>query len=357
VPRTPLHQRLISIVEPVCQAAGYELVDLRFLLEQGGWTLRVAVDLPLDEHTDPQEVPSDRVDLEDCEKVSRELSAVLDVEDPIPQAFSLEVSSPGIDRPLRTAAHFQHFAGSEARIQLAMPVRMEPPGSPGSADAAAGSSVERRNFKGILQGVVDGKVAIECDGTSFQLPIDDIESAKLVPDWDAVMKGKSGVGNPLPKPIKPGHRPSQKRRGGHGDARRGQPSEAESSAQANAPRASSAGNPTRASSAGNPTRASSAENAIRTSGAGNPTRASGAANATHASGAANATHASGAANATRASSAGNDGGQSAQVAEPGQADHVGQAGQPGQAPQHAGPSTRERRLGSAASDAENKEQG
>src|ERR1041384_3321964 len=186
--RNPLQQRLISIVEPVCLAAGYELVELRFVLEQGGWTLRVAIDRPLDEHSDPDEVPTDRVDLLDCENLSRELSAVLDVEDPIPQAFSLEVSSPGIDRPLRTVAHYQHFAGSEAKIQLAVPLRHAPQGSP-----------ERRNFKGILQGVVDGKVAIECDGTTFELPMDDIEHARLVPDWDAVMKGKSGVGAPLAK--------------------------------------------------------------------------------------------------------------------------------------------------------------
>ncbi|HET7502898.1 MAG TPA: ribosome maturation factor RimP [Kofleriaceae bacterium] len=208
--RPPLHQRLISIVEPVCEAAGYELVELRFLLEQGGWTLRVAVDLPLDQHLDPEEIPSDRVDLEDCENLSRELSAVLDVEDPIPQAFHLEVSSPGIDRPLRTAAHFQHFVGSEAKIQLAIPLAL-PTG-------------ERRNFKGILQGVADGKVAIECDGATFQLPIDDIDHARLVPDWDAVMKGKSGVGKPPARPIKPGHRPSEKRRarsGGPGAQARG----------------------------------------------------------------------------------------------------------------------------------------
>lgn len=199
--RPPLQQRLISIVEPVCEAAGYELVDLRYVLEQGGWTLRVAVDLPLDEHTDPHEVPSDRVDLEDCENLSRELSAVLDVEDPIPQAFSLEVSSPGIDRPLRTVKHYQHFAGSEAKIQLATALS---PASPGA--------VERRNFKGILQGVEGDKVMIECEGTTFRLPIDEIEHAKLVPDWDAVMKGKSGAGKPVAKPVKPGHRPSQKRR-------------------------------------------------------------------------------------------------------------------------------------------------
>src|SRR5689334_2042815 len=65
--RAPLQQRLISIVEPVCEAAGYELVELRFVLEQGGWTLRVAVDLPFDEHTDLDEVPTERVDLEACE--------------------------------------------------------------------------------------------------------------------------------------------------------------------------------------------------------------------------------------------------------------------------------------------------
>ena len=211
--RTPLQQRLISIVEPVCVAAGYELVELRFVLEQGGWTLRVAIDRPLDEHTSPDEVPSDRVALEDCEKLSRELSAVLDVEDPIPQAFHLEVSSPGIDRPLRTVQHYNHFAGSEAKIQLATPHQVAPHGPEGSAGSATPG--ERRNFKGILRGVVDGKVAIECDGTTFHLPIEDIEHAKLVPDWDAVMKGGSGIGKSAGRSSpagKPGHRPSQKRR-------------------------------------------------------------------------------------------------------------------------------------------------
>jgi ribosome maturation factor RimP len=194
--RNPLHQRLIQIIEPVLEQSGFELVDVRFVLEQGGWVLRVQADLPLSEVTDLSQVPSDRVDLEDCENISRELSAVLDVEDPIPQAYHLEVSSPGIDRPLRTAAHFAHFIGSEAKIQLAVPVH-----------TATG---ERKNFKGELKGVVDGKVEILCDGQPFQLPIEDIDHAKLVPDWDAVMHGKSGVGAKEPKPVKPGHRPSQK---------------------------------------------------------------------------------------------------------------------------------------------------
>jgi ribosome maturation factor RimP len=204
VSRNPLHHRLITIIEPVLQAAGFELVDVRFLLEQGGWVLRVQVDVPLDEVTDLSEVPSDRVDLSDCENISRELSAVLDVEDPIPQAYHLEVSSPGIDRPLRTAAHFNHFAGSEAKIQLAVPLHVD--------------TGERKNFKGVLKGVIDDKVEIVCDGQTFQLPIADIDHAKLVPDWDAVMHGRSGVGvNPAnqPKPIKPGHRPSQKHKQKH----------------------------------------------------------------------------------------------------------------------------------------------
>jgi len=188
--RNPLHTKLIAIIEPVLQQSGFELVDVRFLLEQGGWVLRVQVDLPLSEVTDLSEVPSDRVDLEDCENISRELSAVLDVEDPIPQAYHLEVSSPGIDRPLRTPDHFRHFAGSEAKIQLAVPLHLE--------------GGERRNFKGKLKGVIDDKVEIDVDGHTFQLPIGDIEHAKLVPDWDAVMHGRSGVGTPPPaKDFKP----------------------------------------------------------------------------------------------------------------------------------------------------------
>lgn len=201
--RNPLQQRLIQIVEPVVEGAGFELVDLRFLLEQGGWVLRVQVDLPLpalsarSEVADLSQVPSDRVDLQDCENLSRELSAVLDVEDPIPQAYQLEVSSPGIDRPLRKAADFSYFTGSEAKIQLAIPLQTQ--------------TGERRNFKGILRGVIDDKVEIECDGQKFQLPLADVDNAKLVPDWEAVMKGGSGVGaSKLPKPIKPGHRPSHK---------------------------------------------------------------------------------------------------------------------------------------------------
>ncbi|MBA3465523.1 MAG: ribosome maturation factor RimP [Deltaproteobacteria bacterium] len=194
--RNPLQTKLISIVEPVCNAAGYDLVELRFVTEQGGPVLRIAVDLPLGDATDLSQVPEDRVDLSDCENLSRELSAVLDVDDPIPGMYSLEVSSPGIDRPLRTPKHFAHFVGSDAKISLAFPITT-PTG-------------ERKNFRGVLAGFADGKVAMDVDGQRYELPLEDIETAKLVPDWDAVMAGKSGIGPKLNKPIKPGHRPSTK---------------------------------------------------------------------------------------------------------------------------------------------------
>jgi ribosome maturation factor RimP len=200
--RNPLQTKLIEIIEPVVNAAKLELVDVRFLLDQGGWTLRVQIDVPVANITNITEVSTDRVSLADCEAISHELSAVLDVEDPIKQAYALEVGSPGIDRPLRLPSHFAHFKGCEAKLTLALPLPL--------ADGG-----ERRNFKGILQGVSpeQDKIMIECDGESFELVIADIDTAKLVPDWDAVMKGKSGVGTSnLPKPIKPGHRPSQKQK-------------------------------------------------------------------------------------------------------------------------------------------------
>src|SRR5439155_25796120 len=136
--RSSLHTKLFAIVEPAVEAAGFELADLRFVLEQGGWTLRVQISLPLVEGQDIAALGPDQVDIADCEEVSRELSAVLDVEDPIPQAYSLEVSSPGIDRPLRTVRHFAHFVGSEAKITMAIPLHTE--------------TGDRKNFKGTLEG-------------------------------------------------------------------------------------------------------------------------------------------------------------------------------------------------------------
>lgn len=198
----PLTDRLIALVEPVCHDAGCELVDLRLLMEQGGWVLRVCVDRLLAEGEVPDlaAVQEERVDLSTCEELSRQLSAVLDVADPIPQAYSLEVSSPGIDRPLRTAAHFTLYRGAEAKVQLAVPLTVTGPSGPS----------ERRNFRGELLGVVGepGRelVAIDVDGKRFELPLADVESARLVPDWDDVMRGGSGVSFPSQRAQKGGKR-------------------------------------------------------------------------------------------------------------------------------------------------------
>ena len=171
---TDIARQLIDIAEPVCRASGYELVDIDYTSSPAGWVVRVYIDRP-------SEWPSAAgpIGLEDCERISRELGAVLDVEDPLPHAYSLEVSSPGIDRPLRTAAHFQRCAGQTAKIALAAPLD------------------GRKNFKGVLRGVEgegDGaRVLIEVDGTEFRLPIADVASARVVPDWDALMKSRQGV--------------------------------------------------------------------------------------------------------------------------------------------------------------------
>jgi ribosome maturation factor RimP len=122
------------------------------------------------------------IDFEDCEALSRQLGAVLDVEDPVPHHYSLEVSSPGIDRPLRTADHFQRYLGETAKVAL--------------REGLAG----RRNFRGVIRTLEPSPgpdaevVVIDVDGTEFRLPIRDVASARLVPDWDALMKGRRPAG-------------------------------------------------------------------------------------------------------------------------------------------------------------------
>jgi len=145
-----LKERLINLLESPLQAMGYELVDLDARIGGNG-LLRLYID---------QEAG---VDLDDCERVSRQIGAFLDVEEPIPGSYTLEVSSPGLDRPLRTAAHFDRFVSHEAKIKTAVPID------------------GRRNFRGWLRGVEGDRVLIEVDGVEWRVPIDDIATAKLVP--------------------------------------------------------------------------------------------------------------------------------------------------------------------------------
>jgi ribosome maturation factor RimP len=102
--------------------------------------------------------------------VSRDVSAALDVADFISHAYQLEVSSPGLDRPLRRERDFARFAGERARVRL--------------LDGVEG----RRNFSGILCGAKDGLVEIQCEGRSFRFSVKDVAKANLVPDWDKELK-------------------------------------------------------------------------------------------------------------------------------------------------------------------------
>ncbi len=144
-------QDLAALFEPVVESMGYELVGVEF--QQGGshGTLRVYID------------HADGVSLDDCAAISHQISGILDVEEPIRQAYDLEISSPGVDRPLFKREDYARFGGETAKIKLAV--------------ALAG----RRNFKGRLLGVSEsGDVRIEVDGEEFELPYADIARANLV---------------------------------------------------------------------------------------------------------------------------------------------------------------------------------
>jgi ribosome maturation factor RimP len=147
-----MKNRLIDLLEPVAAGLGYELIEIEFSSVGRNSVVRVYID-----RTDGA-----GVGLDDCERVSRAIGAVLEVEDPIGHEYQLEVSSPGFDRPLRTAAHFARYAGSEARIELAAPIE------------------GRRRFRGLLGAVEDGNVMIEVDRREWKLPLAGISKARLV---------------------------------------------------------------------------------------------------------------------------------------------------------------------------------
>ncbi len=144
-------QNLTELFAPVVELMGYELVGVEFSGGSGHGTLRVYID------------HEDGVNLDDCANISHQISAILDVEEPIQQAYNLEVSSPGLDRPLFKLEDYQRFIGQLVKIKMAI--------------ALSG----RRNFKGVLQAVVEPNlIEIEVDGEVYQLPLADIGKANLV---------------------------------------------------------------------------------------------------------------------------------------------------------------------------------
>lgn len=155
-----------TLAEPYVNDAGFELCEVQAGREASGFVVRIFIDRLPAEDAGAVANPTS-ISHEDCERVSRDMSAALDVADLIPHAYQLEVSSPGLDRPLRRERDFARFAGQSARIRL--------------TEGVDG----RRNFSGTLRGAHDGLVEIECDGRSYQLPIAAVAQAKLIPDWEA----------------------------------------------------------------------------------------------------------------------------------------------------------------------------
>ncbi|RBO53232.1 ribosome maturation factor RimP [Rhodovulum sp. BSW8] len=134
IAKTAIDRRLAEILTPVIEGMGFELVRVRLM---GGKTKTLQV---------MAERPDGGIEVDDCAKISTAISAVLDVEDPIEEAYTLEVSSPGIDRPLTRLKDFETWEGYEAKLE--------------TAEMIDG----RRRFKGMLQGVEDGEVLIEIEG-------------------------------------------------------------------------------------------------------------------------------------------------------------------------------------------------
>ncbi len=189
---------IAALLAPTVRALGLDLLGAEYLPAPGGAVLRLYIDVPVDEHG--PEADERTVGIEDCERVSREVSAQLDVADPISGNYTLEVSSPGVDRPLFDAAQFARFAGGIAKVALKLP------------------QDGRRRLQGRIARVDGGEVVFEVDGKEFVVAIDNIDKAKLVPDWAALglapAVDKSGRdARPGKQKKHPGQKPAGKKPG------------------------------------------------------------------------------------------------------------------------------------------------
>ena len=151
-------EQLIGLLEPAIEALGYELTDLELNLGHSRGLVRLFID------------SEQGVTLDDCAQVSHQVSGVLDVEDPIVTYYRLEVSSPGADRKLVKPEHFDRFAGSVVKVRLKRMVD------------------GRRRITGRLLGQDEGKIKIRLDAKDVSIEIEDIEVARLVPNWNEFEK-------------------------------------------------------------------------------------------------------------------------------------------------------------------------
>lgn len=152
VRRGSIAERARAVVEPIIESLGYEVVDVVFVKEGPQRILRITIDHP------------DGIDLDACTRVSEAIDAPLDEADPIPGSYSLEVSSPGLDRPLYKPQHFERFAGREVEVRTYAPID------------------GRKNWRGILVGLQGDELALQVDGAEVRLPFDQVSRARLVPD-------------------------------------------------------------------------------------------------------------------------------------------------------------------------------
>ena len=147
---TALHDRLIALLEPVLREVGYELVEVEFVPGNGG-TLRIYID------------NEKGIDVDDCATASHAISELLDVEDPFPSAYSLEVSSPGSDRVLRTPEHFARFVDSRVKVELIVP-----------RDG-------RKRYTGMLRKTDGESIELDVDNFSVSIKLAEIGRARLAP--------------------------------------------------------------------------------------------------------------------------------------------------------------------------------
>lgn len=173
---------IANLLSPTIQSLGLELLGVEYLPSPGGAVLRLYIDVPAGAQGD--DGAPRMVGIEDCESVSREVSAQLDVEDPISGHYTLEVSSPGVDRPLFTPAQFARFLGEDAKVVLQLPMD------------------GRRRFQGRIVAVEGDRIDFDIDAKPVpqrvSVAFDNIEKARLVPDWAALGYA----------PTKPGKKPA-----------------------------------------------------------------------------------------------------------------------------------------------------
>lgn len=149
---------MIGLLEPTVEALGYELADLELSLGRGSGLVRLFIDR------------EGGVTLDDCERVSHQVSGLLDVEDPIAGDYHLEVSSPGADRKLVKPEHFDRFAGSAVKLRLKRLVD------------------GRRRIKGRLLGREDDTIRLRSDGQDLSIAMEDIDLARIAPDWNEFIR-------------------------------------------------------------------------------------------------------------------------------------------------------------------------